>query len=99
MARGEMEETARGTVEPYQGGAGGHGQDLVPYVPTVSRKRAPDYMAIRPHTDGWGQAGWSRFITPYRAFLHFQLWMTLTWWRPAIMLAVIIGVVSLIFFS
>ena len=100
MARDE--ETARGTVEPYRGGragTAGHGTDLVPYVPTHAGRRAPDYTVIRPHTEGLWQAGWSRFITPYRAFLHFQLWMTLTWWRPAILLAVIIGIVSLIVFS
>lgn len=92
----ELESTAGGTIEPYAA----DGNALIPYVPSPpSRSGAPDYTVIRPHINGLGQAQWSKIITPYRAFLHFQLWLTLTWWRVAIFNSVLILIVLLIVLS
>lgn len=80
-----------GAVEPRADDA-----DLMPYAGTGQHSAAPDYLAVRPHTQGWGQAKWSMIITPYRATLHFRLWITLTWWRVVIMALLVICLVVLV---
>lgn len=92
----ELEPTTGGTIEPYAA----DGSSVIPYVPTPpSRSGAPDYTVIRPHINGLGQAQWSKIVTPYRASLHFRLWLTLTWWRVVIFYSVIILIVLLIVLS
>lgn len=70
--------------------------DLMPYAGTGQPTKPRDYLAVRPPANGRIQAKWSVIITPYRASLHFRLWITLTWWRVLILLSLITGVIVLV---
>jgi hypothetical protein len=92
----DLEQRGRGTVAPIATG----GDQLMPFVPAPrssgSGATDKDYLAVRPPANGRIQAKWSAIITPYRATLHFRLWITFTWWRVMLLVSVIIGVIVLI---
>lgn len=92
MVRKDLDtRSSDGTIEPYDTGG-----DLLPYVPSKGRKDRDDYLALRPPDNGVIQAKWATIITPYRASLHFRLWISLTWWRVAIMVILVLAVVILV---
>lgn len=86
MAHSEDRESVSGQIEPYHGGP--TADDLVPYVPR-SRYDAPSYLDLHPIEDGPIQEKWAKIITPYRATLHFRLFMTERWYRVAIAIFVL----------
>lgn len=90
MAGSEIEPVVQGTVQAYDGG----GHDIMPYVPGIQHFDVPDYVVIRPpETGGVIQDRWSKIMTPFRAVAHGFLWITLYWWRTAILLATLAGIV------
>lgn len=93
---GEIEPTARGSVEPYKSGSSSSGNDVpVPYVPMQSSGRydAPDYVDLRPPADTELQEWWSKIVTPFRALALAFLWLTFAWWRFAIFIVFITTII------
>lgn len=87
---GEIEPRVQGSVQPYDG----TGHDLMPHVPAIQRFDVPDYVVIRPpETGGAIQDRWSKIVTPTRAVAHAYLWITLYWWRFAILVATVAAVI------
>lgn len=96
---GEIEPTARGSVEPYKPNASTNGDDVpVPYVPMQNSGRydVPDYLEIRPPAETEFQELWSKIVTPLRALAHAFLWITLYWWRVAILIITIVLIILVI---
>lgn len=96
---GEIEPTARGSVEPYKPNGSTSGDDVpVPYVPMQSHGRydAPDYVDLRPPAESELQEWWSKIVVPFRAFALGFLWLTFAWWRFAIFVITIVLIILVI---
>lgn len=91
--KGEIERHVRGRVEPYNGVEPG---ELLPYVPSGQFVDRQDYTVARPPANTRIQEKWSKVITPYRRTLLFRLWITYTWWRPAILFLILATIATLI---
>lgn len=88
---GEIEPTARGSVEPLKKSGANRNADPVPYVPMpmASQYDAPDFVELFPPADTEFQEAWSKIIMVPRAIALAFLWVTYTWWRFAILLTTV----------
>lgn len=90
----EIARTTRGTVEPYAGGP--EGDELLPYSPITPQSfDVPDYVVLRPPDTGKVQAEWAKIMVPFRFVALAFLWVTMYWWRFAILIAVILMITVL----
>src|ERR1044072_6499537 len=95
---GEIEPTARGSVEPYKSGSSSSGNAVpVAYVPTqrCGRDDAPDDVVLPRPADTELQEWWSKCLTPFRAPALAFLWLTFAWWRFAIFIVFITTIILL----
>lgn len=96
---GEIEPTARGSVEPYKPNASISGDDVpVPYVPMQNSGRydVPDYVDLRPPSDTEFEEWWSKIVTPFRGLALVFLWLTYRWWRFAVFVITIVLIILVI---
>lgn len=92
---GSRTRVAPAAIQPYDGSP----DDFAPYIGSGGTWHAsgtPYYLALRPpETGGPIQDRWVRVITPLRAPALAWLWLTVYWWRPAILAGLVIALVTL----